>query len=260
MGQARLRVLFGETPIWREGLVQHLDSARFEMRMQPLEAARLEDYDLVVPLALQDHRHLEAAGCQRSIAVAAPLRRLCTDKVALNRRLIAQGFGAHVPRMHRALPVDTAARPVIVKPILGFGGGETRVLCGGAAPPEVEGWLKAGTHFIQTLVPGRSEFATHVLMRHGRPRMWATVRHEMGGRHLVKGRAQPRAQVWLPRTPGQGLWLKMLEAIGFTDGSCCIDWRMAGDVPQVFEINPRFGGSLRQRINLYLDAYAAAVG
>jgi predicted ATP-grasp superfamily ATP-dependent carboligase len=35
----------------------------------------------------------------------------------------------------------------------------------------------------------------------------------------------------------------LLNAIGF-EGLCCIDYKVKNGIPYIFEINPRFGGSL----------------
>jgi len=100
-----------------------------------------------------------------------------------------------------------------------------------------------------------------VLMQGGAARFWLTRRVVMDGSGVVFGHAnRPLRREFLAETPARDLWERMLLAIGFTDGTACIDYRLVDGVPQLFEINPRFGASLANRVAPYLDAYAACVG
>lgn len=257
----RLRVLFGDKPQWREMLFRAADPLRYDVAMQDLASARLADHDLVVPLMIADHEWLDRSGQGLpAIPVPAAVRQLCDDKPQLNQRLIDLGFGDHVPRMLDRLPDNLVAEPVIVKPRVGGWGADSVVLARGQVGGQVASWLRSGSHFVQSLVAGRHEMATHVLMHRGQPALWATVEYDMGFSHRVKGvTAREQHRSWLRETPAQALWLRMLQAIGFSDGTCCIDYRIADGRPMLFEINPRFGFSLMDRLNPYLDAYGACV-
>lgn len=120
--------------------------------------------------------------------------------------------------------------------------------------------VAAGTHFVQDFVPGRVEHASHVLMHHAKPHLWHSREYDMGAVPVVKGAAHaPQVHRWIADNPGRDVLLRMLQAIGFEDGTCCIDYRMVAGRPVLFEINPRFGGSLASRVSPYLDAYLACL-
>ena len=50
----------------------------------------------------------------------------------------------------------------------------------------------------------------------------------------------------------------ILDAMSYTDGTCCFNKERDGRL-LIFEVNPRFGGSLFRDINTCLVAYTGAV-
>lgn len=253
---AALRVLFGHRPLWEKALRRSLDDSRYQMRMQPLEQADLAAFDLIVPLMLPDHAFLESAGPGvPALIVPRAMRRLCRDKLALNQRLIDLGLGHHVPRLRDRLPEDLTTHPVVLKARDGSGGVGTRILNQGPPDDEVLTLLADGSHFLQDHVPGAIELATHVLIKDGRVRMMQTMEFDMGPSPYVKGVGQkPRRARWLEQTPGRADLVNILRNIGFDHGTCCFDYRMQRGHPVIFEINPRFGRSLSERVTPYLDS------
>ena len=43
------------------------------------------------------------------------------------------------------------------------------------------------------------------------------------------------------------------------EGAACFNYKLADDAPRIFEINPRFGGSLVMDVTAFVDAYRAAL-
>ncbi len=257
---APARFLFGVKSDWLAGLKRSCDPERHSVEMADLATSDLQAFDAIVPLTLADQRVLDQSGkAWPALTVPARLRGLCHDKLTLNRSLIDLGFGDFVPALMEALPPDLAAQPVILKPRRGQWGQDTEVLT--ASPTEAaQEKLASGTHFAQRLVPGRFECATHVLMHRGKARFWQTIEYDMGAERVVKGKSHvPLSGRWLTETPAQAELLAMLQKLGLSNGLCCIDYRMIDGKPLVFEINPRFGGSLARKVAGFLDAYLACV-
>ncbi len=254
------RILFGMKSDWLAGPKKSCDPSRHAVFMADLATSDLRAFDAIVPLTLADQRELDQPGqAWPALIVPTNLRSLCHDKLGLNRRLIDLGFGDFVPATMEALPPDLAAQPVVVKPRRGQWGQDTVVLDVGPTD-EALSMLATGTHFAQRLVPGRFEWATHVLMHRGEARFCLTIEYDMGADRLVKGKSHvPVAKRWLAETPAQAELLRMLQLLGLSDGICCIDYRMVDGKPLLFEINPRFGGSLATRVAEFLDAYLACM-
>lgn len=257
----RKRILFGMKPDWENWLQLNADPQRFEITMGDLTQADTSGFDAIVPLTLPDHRWLENAGPDLpALPVSGYVRQLCDDKLMLNRRLIDHGFGDNIPRLHDVLPRDPVRHPVIIKARTGAWGQDCDLLLSGPVPGTFAAKLAAGTHFVQDFIPGGVECATHVLIHRGQPQFWLTREYDMGSLAAIKGAAsKPVKGRWLPETPAQGIFQRMLAALGFDQGTCCIDYRLVGGRPLLFEVNPRFGGSLAGRVSPYLDSYMACL-
>lgn len=253
-------VLFGVKEDRRGVIGEKLQDTGFAFRMEPLADVDLGLFDAVIPLTLADQdvlRRRRAAGeTFRSLLPSAAAETLSNDKWALNQALIDAGFAAHIPPMTGRVPQDRADYPLVRKKRRDEWGKSTRIVQG---PQDLAGF-DPGSEFLQALVPGADEYATHILMRDGVICFDRTVHYIMHGPQLVKGKfADARETIWLKATPQLSLFRQMLAAIGFTDGICCIDYRLVDGMVQLFEINPRFGVSLSRRVDALLPAYLAAL-
>ncbi|MDZ7907414.1 MAG: hypothetical protein U5N10_03735 [Gemmobacter sp.] len=255
------RILFGVKEDRRAVIEPILRETDFSFHMAPLDKADLGSFDAVIPLTLPDQailRRRRAAGevfC--SLLPDAATENLCHDKKALNLALIRAGFDRYIPNMLDSLPEDPARYPVVVKKFRDEWGKNTRIIRTGDALPGFD----AENEFLQECVPGADEYATHLLVSNGKICFEQTVRYTMGAELLVKGKyAHAKDAKWQNETPDLQLFQQMLDAIGFADGICCIDYRRIDGVVQLFEINPRFGASLARKVDSLLQAYLNALG
>ncbi|MGV8988235.1 MAG: hypothetical protein ACOH2H_18345 [Cypionkella sp.] len=253
------RILFGQKLEWEAGLRTNADPGAFEIVMADLRFTALSGFDAIVPLELSDQECLTYIGTGLpALLTPGPIRRLCHDKLMLNRHLIDLGFGDHIPTMRDRLPADAARHPVIIKARKAAWGNGTWLLLDTPVPDQIWTSLGKDSHFIQDYLPGRIEYASHVLMHRGVPQFCQTIEYDMGSAPAVKGTSQPPLNArWLTQTPWQDVLLRILAAIGFDEGTCCFDYRMVDGTPMLFEINPRFGGSLAAKITPYLHCYLA---
>ena len=200
--EAPARVVFGWKQDWLARLQRTSDPLRYAVSMSHFASTDFRDFDAIVPLTLEDQQVLERSRT-RWPALFAPrkVRALCNDKLGLNRGLIDLGFGDLVPEILDHLPADLASHPVILKARKGQWGIGTEVLA--TAPnDDVLSKLSKGTHFVQSLVPGRTEYATHFLMHQGSVRLCLTAEYDMGQDHHVKGRSHaPVTMRWGVRAP-----------------------------------------------------------
>lgn len=256
------KILFGWVPEWQEGLMRGVAALGLEAHMARLDREDPAGFDAVVPLTLPGQAVVERWRAEgravRALAIPGAVRALCHDKLALNRALAAKGFGRRLPA---EVAPDRAVFPVVFKQRQAAWGQGVRVLDSPTALDAVRGALADGTGFLQAYVPGDEEYAVHLLRQGGRTLFRATIHYRMAGPGLVKGTgAAPVQRTWLPSTPHAPLWDRICDAIGLTEGTACIDYRLTPEGPVLFEINPRIGGSLTQRAGRYLTAYLRAVG
>lgn len=253
-------LLCGEKPEWVQRIRNNLAGTGWVVGSACLNRAALDDYDLHLPLTLVDAALLRArrSAGQRVAALlpSAAVSALCHDKFALNRALIDAGFADVVPAMPDPA---TASGRLILKQRQGSWGRGSRVIEGRPDDAALR-QVAAGTHFLQRHIQGAKEWSTHLALHDGRIIFSRTARFDVPAVPHVKGHAQRAlARQWLPQTPHLDLFARLLAAIGFAEGTCCIDYRIVQGRPRIFEINPRFGNSLCYSLRPYLEAYAKAV-
>ena len=108
--------------------------------------------------------------------------------------------------------------------------------------------------FRQRYVPGRTEFTTHILALDGEPKFATTFSFSFDCDYFVKGKQQEWATMEITGTRYLDLFSQILRWLEFS-GTCCFNYKIERGSPMIFEMNPRFGGSLCFDINSYLRAY-----
>jgi hypothetical protein len=119
--------------------------------------------------------------------------------------------------------------------------------------------LRDEASFAQALAPGEVEFATHILRAGGQIRYASTFAFKMAGPSLVLGKHQePLSTRFIPGCAHLPLFSQILALLAY-EGTACFDYKVVDGQPLVFEINPRYGGSLSADVTAYLDAYVGAL-
>ena len=249
------RVAFGDFASWRELIRPNLD-ARYAPSFVDLSQVRLEDFDAVVPIQLTHYTPLFQHPELRGLKFFHPSREvvsLCDDKLRLTQFLIAQGFAGFVPPLRSS----GAPYPYVRKKREGWWGMHCQIV---RSPQDECGLdLADDTWFAQALVPGQAEFATHILRVRGRIRYVSTFIYEMATPEFVKGAVDnPFRTGFMTGCEYLDLFAEMLARLEY-EGTACIDYKVVEGQPVVFEINPRFGGSLSSDVTAYLDAYVGAL-
>jgi predicted ATP-grasp superfamily ATP-dependent carboligase len=81
----------------------------------------------------------------------------------------------------------------------------------------------------------------------------------MAGPSIVLGaRRQPVVTSFDRGCDHVDLFSQILERLSY-EGTACFDYKVVDGKPLVFEINPRYGGSLSGDVTAYLDAYVDAL-
>lgn len=256
-----MKVLFGYQPDWSASLRRTATNLGYDAHMAELPQSDLSTYDAVVPLSLCDRadlaRRIARGEAVPAIIPSAEAEALCHDKLAFNQAMVRAGLGDCIPPMHTDWPTAPEAYPLILKARRDQWGLLSRIIF---APPD-PGDAATDQTFLQTYVPGSEEWATHLLLCDGEILFEASICYTLPDTPHVKGKyVRPLSRKWKGPCRHLDLFRRVLEAVGFRDGTCCIDYRMQGERVHIFEVNPRFGGSLSGNAGPYLNAYCGAVG
>lgn len=250
--QPVIRVLFGHKPDWFDTISDSLAGSRFQPHMARLDQVTLSHWDLVVPMTLLDQDILQHLSAPTRIArsVPAPVRALCNDKLLLNQWLIANGYAGIVPKMYDSPPDDPRLYPLVRKARRRSWGLGSRIVHNRREASA----LNARAEFLQAVVSPGCEWAAHMVFYDGALIFSHGVRHRMAQPGLILGnRHRPEESFDHAEIPHLQLWCDLAAALGITDGTICIDFAELDGRPYLYEVNPRFGGSLLNLLPDYLE-------
>jgi len=248
------RVGFGDCD-WVECIRPNLDT-RYRSSFVDLATADLEDFDAVIPMQVAHYRplsrHPELRG-HKFFHPSAEVVALCRDKLRLTELLIASGFSTVVPRVRSS----GAPYPYVWKRRRGDWGSHCYIVKGSQGERALD--LSDEAWFAQALVPGEVEYATHILRAGGEIRYASTVTYEMAGDAFVLGvHERPLGTSLSPGCDHLPLFSDILARLEY-EGTACFDYKVVEGQPLLFEINPRYGGSLSADVTAYVDAYVGAL-
>jgi hypothetical protein len=252
-----LSVLVSSHPGWQPMISQGFAGLPHRLRFDDLSAADLDRFDLIVPLSLDGARFVRRQPASiRARAVPLPDEdcvELCHEKTRLNEVLVCAGFSSHVPAMG-----EHVQPPFVHKPIRGENSDDCLLVPDRETMLRVASQLERPGMFRQHAVAGDTEYATHFLMRNGQLVRELTVRYHHGASIFIKGdSAMAPAIRTLVGCPAPGTLTSMLNAIGY-DGIGCANYKLVNGSLQLFEINPRIGGTLGEYLFSFLRSLPQA--
>lgn len=193
----------------------------------------------MVPLALEDLRYLSRLppGTHNLIPVPSPQAiELCDDKVKFHACLVAHGFGPYLPRIDPQL-----GYPYVLKRNPDEAGEHCHIVLDAAAERALPAECAGADYFRQEFIPGRREYACHVLFIGGRIVHALTIEYGYDTDYPIKGRVAPRYML-IRRCPWLPLFARVLDALHF-EGLSCVNYKLRDRKPMLLEINPRLGRS-----------------
>ncbi len=253
----RLRILFSDLPGWQPFIEQGFRGSPHAVAFSDLAQAPLETFDLVVPLTVPDLLYLDGVRPRLSRSPlpipSADAVRLCDDKPRLNAALAASGFAAHLPGASRV-----GEYPYIIKKRQAAGGLDCHLVASPQDEAACAALLDDPAYFCQAFIPGRREFAAHLLLVDGQVRASLNVQYVFTRQAPIKGQDLAYYTTVEP-CPHIPLFTAMLNAIGFS-GLCCVNYKVDARQILLLEINPRFGGSLGPFFFTFIPALLASRG
>ena len=248
-----LRILVAPHPNFEPRIRKSLRGHAMALTVSPLDQADLGAHDLVVPLRTSDALWLaerrETLPRQRLPVCRTDVVRLCDDKLALNQRLIALGFGDHIPAL-----LPEPQWPCVLKGRWSTDSAATHLLRDADDARRHAAALQDGAYFCQEAVLDPREYASHLVVQDGRIRQHMTNEYHCRDALFINGGRVSYTRR-LVRSPHLPLLERMLAAIGF-EGLCCVDYKVRDGRLQLLEINPRLGGSLAYSFGAFMSTLA----
>lgn len=236
-----LRILFSNRPDLAPPIRQGFLSSPHQLTFAEFTRENIAAHDLIVPLGIADILLLdEMRDLISGNAIPIPSRQsvsICDDKLRFRQTLTKLGFGSYLPGPH-----EPSGFPYMLKKRVDEWGKSCRIITTPDEELAQTAQITDPGFMTEEFIPGRDEYATHIMFRGGRIVSALKLRYRFMNASAIKG--QDRTLSIHPcRFTHQDLFTDILSGIGF-EGLCCFNYKKRAGKPVIMEINPRFGGSL----------------
>ncbi|MCM0083191.1 ATP-grasp domain-containing protein [Geomonas sp. Red32] len=252
-------VLFSRHDDWEWAIRKKLKPTEYTPFFYDFDEIPLALFDLVVPLTLPAERYVNERNAtlngKRTLVPPDAAIALCDDKERFASHLMSHGFGNHVPKTNQKMDY-----PYIVKKKVGEWGLDMAVIHDDESERQYRDWCSSGDFFTQEYIEGSDEYTTHIIMAGGKIRFSRTLKFTFQDRYFIKGNNfRPLYGLPVDHSRFSDLFKRILNSVGY-QGICCFNYKIAGDTVKIFEVNPRYGGSLTTFLPEALPLYERIVG
>ena len=212
-------------------------------------------FDLIVPLTLRAAKHLnthfEYLKGTKALAPSNETIDLCDNKKDFAEFLIKNGFPHLIPQIN-----GDGGYPYILRKKIGAWGEGVTVIANAKTELMHMGEIRSNDFFAQQYIEGREEYTTHLIMHQNRVLFSKTFEFTFGERLFVKGKNyKPISTKVVDHSHLNALFEAILNLLRY-EGICCLNYKVQGNRVKLFEINPRYGGSMTNCLNEALATYS----
>ena len=237
----KLKILFSKKPEWEGRIKKGFRFTRHEIAFDDFSPDKLNEYDLVVPLTIDDSIYLnQHYHFVRDNPIPIPNTQsilICDNKRILNNALITKGFGHLIPQLGGKLVF-----PYILKKKTDEWGAHSYVICDTQQERSLADLRAHPDYFTQEMITGKHEYCTHILFKDQTIVSALTIKYTFKTDVPIKGKDEPICTC-VTSCEYIDTFSSILKSIDF-EGLCNINYKISDGRLFILEINPRFGGSL----------------
>ncbi|MCP4002480.1 MAG: hypothetical protein GY727_16385 [Gammaproteobacteria bacterium] len=255
---SRNRVLFSTNNDWATPIKRNIDFIKYFPVFESFEHAHLDQYSLVIPLSLPDtyylnKNHAELNG-EKFLIPSNRAIDICKDKVAFNNYLCDTGYQNYIPNIS-----GEQKFPYVLKKRVSEFGENIFYIKNASDEHKYQSKLSSDEYFKQAYIGGRKEYTTHILIKNKKIIFQKTLEFDFNDEFYIKGKYYKRMS-WkkLETPPFINDFLLILNNLDY-EGICCFNYKIHDKQIKLFEINPRYGGSLTQFLKELMVAYAESM-
>jgi hypothetical protein len=236
-----VRVLFSANQGIEKTIRRGFRFQRYEISFDAFTPENIKKYNVLIPLNIDDVRAISKyPDLTKDKLIPVPdlsVVNICDDKYLFNKTLTEKGFEAVIPKIGTDLPL-----PFFLKKKVSSAGNDCRLISNAEQKKELKDLIDSPDYFCQEVIAEKTEYATHILFKDHKIATTLSIKYTFFNRVSVNGK-DDFACTEICDCDHLDTFSAILEAIGY-QGLCCFDYKVIDGKPYIFEINPRFGGSL----------------
>ena len=245
----KLRILFSEKCQGEQFIKRGFQLIHHHVDFQAISPEKIKDYDLVIPLNMDDLRLLQSTPeLTKNNLIPIPSFEstvICDDKFLFNQTLKEKGFSDYLPKTGENL-----SYPFLVKKKVSEAGWGCHFVYNSEQKEKYMDLIESEDYFCQEIIKGKNEFDSHILFKNHQILASITIKNAFEKDSYLKGRDK-FIYTKIVDSPYLNIFSDILDAIGF-EGLCCFNYKENNGKPSIFEINPRFDGSLSRYFFTFL--------
>jgi predicted ATP-grasp superfamily ATP-dependent carboligase len=236
-----LRILFSPDYGNEKVIRRCFSLSRHKIKFADFTPENIKENDLIIPLLIRDVRLAQKSReLLENNLIKIPSEdvvNLCDNKYLFNATLVRKGFENFVPKIGTDLPL-----PFMLKKKVTWAGDFCYAITNAEQKAKYNELINSEDYFCQEVIDGVHEYATHILFKDGKIVETLTVEYTFYDEVPINGKSS-FAYTKIVKCKHLDTFASILNAIGY-EGLCCFDYKIKAGKPKIFEINPRFGGSL----------------
>jgi len=199
--------------------------------------------DLLIPLNIDDVRELlKFPHLTKNKLIPIPSLKavnICDDKYLFNETLTSKGFKDLLPKIGNDLPL-----PFMLKKKVAACSENCFIISNPEQKHNNIELINSPDYFCQEIIQGKDEYCTHILFKDHKIVASLTIKYTFynGAPASIKYKDKLYYKT-ICKTPYLDAFSSVLKAIDY-EGLCNFDYKISDGKLKIFEINPRFGGSL----------------
>jgi carbamoylphosphate synthase large subunit len=245
-------VLFSRKDDWERKIREKIRN--FEPFFYDFNEINVDHFDLVIPLSIRAQKYLNANHKsllgRKALIPSNNSIDLCNDKKRFSEFLIENGFSELIPRIN-----DNSGYPYILKKKIGAWGEGVSLIHDAESERLHVRQFESGEYFRQEYIEGQDEYTTHIIIYDKKIVFRRTLQFTFAENYFVKGKSfkETKRKV-VDHSHFNDLLEKILNKLEY-QGICCFNYKILDGTLKIFEVNPRYGGSMTRFINEAVIAY-----
>jgi len=245
-------ILFSRKDDWEPAIKKEIHNfVPFFCNLNEVDPDR---FDFVIPLTIHSQKyinnHLKHLVGKKILAPSNNAIDICHDKEKFSKFLINNGFDRFVPK-----PDKNLRYPYILKQKTGAWGIGITIITDAKCEDVNIDKIASKDYFCQEYIEGKKEFTTHVIIHDKKIVFFKTIQFSYSQKFFVKGKdCDGRSSKIVNHSRHKDLFEKILNKIDY-QGICCFNYKLHRGGVKIFEINPRYGGSMTRFLNEAIISY-----
>jgi len=251
----KLNIVLSKKFAWEEDLRNGFKYLPHQLTFAELSSVDLAKYDVVIPLNIEDVLYLNSV---RNIIDTKTLPipnkdvvHLCDDKYLFSQHLIEHGFEDYIPKINSS----EKNYPFFLKKKKDTWSQNIHLISNFDQEQKLLKTINKDDYYRQEAIYGNYEYATHILYDDNKIIHSLTIKHNYTKHHHLPILGRDKHYQLITKSNHLTLFASILEKIGYK-GLCCIDYKIINNVPKIFEINPRLGGSATPFLFIFMENYS----